>query len=64
MAIFEKEKKDTKHYVALLDAEGNMVAIINPTAKLQPELLVDSLRAKGLNVELRESQPEITTLKL
>lgn len=65
MAIFEKPKKtDSKAYVALLDTEGNMVAIVNPTQKIAPELLVDSLKAKGLNVELREPQPEITELKL
>lgn len=65
MAIFEKEQKDGKSYVALLDAEGeNLVAFITPVKQVGVELLVDSLKEKGLNVEVRESQPSIEKLKL
>lgn len=65
MAIFD-EKQDTtkKHYLALLDAEGEMVAIINPMSKLSNEVLMEALTAKGLSVEIRESKPDITTVTL
>ncbi len=65
MAIFEKEKKESKHYLVILDAsKENVVAIVNPVAKITLELLATSLESKGLNVEIRESKPEILELAL
>lgn len=63
MAIFEKDVSG-KTYIALLDKDGNMVAFLSPVKGISNELLVESLQGRGLNVELRESKPELTSLDL
>ena len=65
MAIFEsksEEKKDS--YVALLDKAGDLVAFVTPVKGVSQELLAETLRSKKLNVEIRESRADRTTLKL
>ncbi len=65
MAIFEEEKTAKKSYIALLDAEGeNLIAFISPVKTVSQELLINSLKSKGLNVEVRESQPDVLELNL
>ena len=66
MAIFEKDTSHTKQYVALMDETGEiMLAVVNPTAKgVTAEMLVEAMLIKGLNVELRESKPEVTQIRL
>ena len=64
MALFEKNSDSKKKYLALLDANGDLIAIINPMNKVPMTLLMDSLIAKGLTVEIRESQPDVSTLVL
>ena len=63
MAIFEKEK-ESKTYVVLLDKSDQVVAFITPTKNVSTDTLVASMKAKGLNVEVRESQPEKLTIEL
>ena len=65
MAIFEKESVvEGKPFIALLDAEGTLVAFVQPASKVDPVALVEALSAKGLNVELREPKASITTVVL
>lgn len=65
MALFENTKTDVKEYLALLDTEGNMIAVVNPTAKgVTLSMLADAMFAKGLIVEIRESKPEMRTISL
>ena len=66
MALFEpNEKTDVRKFLALMDSNGeNMVAIINPVGKVPVELLESALKEKGLKVEVRESSPVVTELKL
>lgn len=64
MAIFEKETTESKSYVALLDTEGNLVAFISPVKGIKPELLVESMKAKGLSVEIREPRADVVSLSL
>lgn len=66
MAIFEgKDASSTKKsYVALLDTEGELVAFVSPVKGVTNELLVESLKSKGLNAEIRESKPDIVSLSL
>lgn len=67
MGLFEKDTVQTKDvgvYVALLDAKGDLIAFIRPASKVPADLLVEALAEKGLNVELRESKPEITVIEL
>lgn len=64
MAIFEKEKKESGEYVALLDETGTLVAFITPVKQVSHELLVAALREKGLNAEIRLSQGDRIDLKL
>ena len=64
MALFEKDTKTSGEYVALLDAEGSLVAFISPVKQVKPETLLEALKAKGLNVEVRQSSAEMTTVGL
>ncbi len=65
MALFENTKTDVKEYLALLDTERNMIAVVNPTAKgVTPAMLAEAMEAKGLIVEIRESKPEMRTISL
>lgn len=65
MALFEKEDKKSGQYIALLSADGEtLLAFISPVKQIKPEILLEAMQEKGLNVELRESQSEITSVKL
>lgn len=66
MALFEKDtvSKDTGVYIGLLDKNGELVAFIRPAGKVPASLLVEALSEKGLNVELRESKPDVTIIDL
>lgn len=64
MAIFEKEKTESKSYVALLDLESNLVAFIQPVKGVSNELVVEALQGKGLNVEIREPKADVVSLSL
>ena len=60
MAIFEKEIKEAKTYIALLDKSGEqLVAFISPVKGVKNEQLVELLKAKGLNVEIREPKGDL-----
>ena len=64
MAIFEEKKTETKSYVGLLDKEGVLIAFVSPVKGVSPELLVESLKTKGLNVEIREPKADVLELNL
>lgn len=64
MALFEQNTKSSGEYVALLDAEGSLVAFISPVKQVKPETLLEALKSKGLNVEVRQSSAEMTTVVL
>lgn len=72
MAIFEKEtsSSEAKPFIALLDADGNLVAFVQPASKVDPLALVEELKktktrvGNPLNVELREPRAIITDLTL
>lgn len=65
MAIFEKETKEQKAYIALLNKTGEtLIAFISPAKGVQDEALVDLLIDKGLNVELREPKGDIVDIEL
>lgn len=65
MALFEKEDKKSNEYIALLDATGEtLLAFVTPVKQIKPELLAEALLEKGLNVEIRQSSAEITSVKL
>lgn len=64
MAIFEKEKAESKSYVAMLDIEGELVAFIQPVKGVSNEVLVEALVAKGLNVEIREPKADKVSISL
>ena len=65
MAIFERSTKSTgESYIALLDSEGELVGFISPVKTVPQELLVEQLRKKGLNVEIRDPRENRTSLTL
>lgn len=65
MAIFEKESKESKAYIALLEKSGEqLVAFISPVKGVKDEQLVELLIGKGLNVELREPKGDIVDIEL
>lgn len=64
MAIFEKEKAEAKSYVAMLDAQGELVAFIQPVKGVSNELIKEALVGKGLNVEIREPKADIVSITL
>ena len=65
MAIFEKSTKSTgDSYIALLDVQGDLVGFINPVKGVPMELLVEQLKTKGLNVEVRDPREDRTSLTL
>jgi hypothetical protein len=63
MAVFEKEN-EKKEYLAMLDANGEMVAIINPMKGVPMEMLKEAMTGKGLNVEIRESKSDRVEINL
>lgn len=65
MAIFETEKKEAKAYIALLNKTGEeLIAFISPVKGVANEHLVELLKAKNLNVELREPKGDIIDIEL
>ena len=65
MAIFEKETKEQKAYIALLNKSGEaLIAFISPVKGVSDETLVELLIAKGLNVELREPKGDMVDIEL
>ena len=65
MAIFEKETKEQKAYIALLNKSGEaLIAFISPVKGVKDETLVDLLTEKGLNVELREPKGDMVDIEL
>jgi hypothetical protein len=65
MAIFEKStKSDSDSYIALLDSEDELAGFITPVKNVPQKLLVEQLKAKGLNVEVRDPKSDRTTLTL
>lgn len=65
MAIFEKETKEQKAYIALLNKSGEaLIAFISPVKGVSDETLVELLTAKGLNVELREPKGDMVDIEL
>ena len=65
MAIFEKETKEQKAYIALLNKSGEaLIAFISPVKGVSDETLVELLTAKGLNVEIREPKGDMVNLEL
>jgi len=65
MAIFEgKKQTESKAYVALMDTNDNLVAFVSPVKGVSNELLVKSLKEKGLNVEIKEPKADVLELSL
>ena len=65
MAIFESAKsKVGDSYIALLDAQDDLVGFISPAKGVPQDLLVEQLTEKGLNVEIRDPKADRTTLTL
>ncbi|MFA7029983.1 MAG: hypothetical protein WC179_06920 [Candidatus Cloacimonadaceae bacterium] len=65
MAIFEKDKGEVKEYLAVLDAEGKMIGVFNPSNRKIPlEVFAEAFTAKGLSVEIRESSEVPTVITL
>ncbi len=65
MAIFEKETKEQKAYIALLNKSGEaLIAFISPVKGVSDETLVELLTAKGLNVEIREPKGDMVNIEL
>lgn len=65
MAIFEKETKEQKAYIALLNKSGEaLIAFISPVKGVSDETLVELLTAKGLNVEIREPKGDMVDIEL
>ena len=65
MAIFEKETKEQKAYIALLNKSGEaLIAFISPVKGVSEETLVELLTAKGLNVEIREPKDDMVDIEL
>lgn len=65
MAIFEKETKEAKAYIALLNKSGEqLIAFISPVKGVNDEQLVELLTDKGLNVEIREPKGDIVDIEL
>ena len=65
MAIFEKETKEQKAYIALLNKSGEaLIAFISPVKGVSEETLVELLTAKGLNVEIREPKGDMVDIEL
>ena len=64
MAIFEEKEKGRESYIALLDSKDELIAFISPVKSVSKELIVEALKAKGLNVELREPQDEKLSIVL
>jgi len=51
-------------YIALLNKDGMVVAFINPVKNVNPETLVESIKAKGLNVEIKTPNTEEVNTEL
>ena len=65
MAIFEKETKEQKAYIALLNKSGEaLIAFISPVKGVSDETLVELLTAKSLNVEIREPKGDMVDIEL
>lgn len=65
MAIFESTKNGNgDSYIALLDSEDELAGFITPVKNVPQKLLVEQLKAKGLNVEVRDPKSDRTTLTL
>ena len=65
MAIFEKETKDQKAYIALLNKSGEaLIAFISPVKGVKDETLIELLAEKGLNVEIREPKGDMVDIEL
>ena len=66
MALFEKTTKEKaeSQYLALLDSKGEFLAYISPRKGVDLDALGEALIAKGLNVEIKERAPEVTTIDL
>ena len=64
MAIFEKEATEAKSYVAMLDADGNIVAFVSPIKGVSNELIVEALASKGVNCEVREPKADVVSITL
>ncbi|MBD3842843.1 MAG: hypothetical protein IE909_13355 [Campylobacterales bacterium] len=56
MAIFEDDDVDTDEYLAILDVNGNMIGIFNPSSKEVPlEVYKKAFNAKGIKCEIRQT---------
>ena len=64
MAIFEKEKQESKAYVAMLDKNGDMVAFVSPVKGVSNELIQSALQAKGVSVDIREPKADVVSIEL
>ena len=64
MAIFEKEKVESKSYVDMLDKNSNMVAFVSPIKGVSNELIQEALAAKGVSVEIREPKADVVSIEL
>ena len=64
MAIFEKEKTESKEYLAMVDVDGEAVAFVHPVKGVSNEVLIDALASKGVNVEVREPKGDKVAIKL
>ena len=65
MAIFEKETKEQKAYIAFLNKSGEaLIAFISLVKGVSDETLVELLTAKGLNVEIREPKGDMVDIEL
>lgn len=64
MAIFEKEKSESKEYLAMLDANGDMVAFVSPIKGVSNQLIQDALAARGVNVEIRTPKADVVSIEL
>lgn len=66
MALLERNSKATTQndYMALLDENGEMIAIINPMKDVPRGLLMEALASKGIKAEIRESKADRVAVKL
>ena len=66
MALFEKTTKEKaeSQYLALLDKNNEFLAYISPRKGVDLDKLCEALESKGLNVEVKERAPEVTTIDL
>lgn len=65
MALFDKKDEEAnKTYVALMDSSDELIAFVSPAKGVPAEMLVQALKDKGLNVEVKESKADRVEITL